>query len=130
MELSLPASNIRQLFADLLDYFAAAYRNVFDLTEGPPLHDPIAVAVLLDEKELLFERKTGDRYYIDVVTDGAHSKKPEEHGQAGRTIASLVPPTEAGGVRIPQAVDTKRLWELIDNALTVAEERVQEQTDS
>lgn len=40
-------STLRRMLHDLLTFFAHTYASVFGITAGPPLHDPLAVAVLL-----------------------------------------------------------------------------------
>lgn len=111
------AQNLRRLFHDLLTFFAGTYRDVFGLMDGPPLHDPIAVAVLLREDEVSFDDQ-GERWHIQVITDGLHSDKDEEKGRLGLTIISKA---EQGGVRIPRALQVDRFWAVIDAALTQAE---------
>ncbi|KAG8534095.1 uncharacterized protein KY384_000938 [Bacidia gigantensis] len=119
-----PPSTLRTLFHDLLTYFARTYSNVFGLKAGPPLHDPLAVAVLLSEEELTINDGEGERWHVEVVTDGVHSARSEEHGQLGRTIASSVSERGTGGIRIPRSFDKARFWDLIDDALTAAEDRL------
>lgn len=112
------AQNLRPLFHDLLTFFAGTYRDVFGLMAGPPLHDPIAVAVLLREDEIFFDDHQGERWHVEVVTDGVHSDIDEERGQVGRTVISKA---EQGGVRIPRSLQVERFWAMIDAALTQAE---------
>lgn len=85
---------------------------------GPPLHDPIAVAVLLRHDEIVFDDHQGERWHVEIVTDGLHSDNDEERGQVGRTIISKA---EQGGVRIPRSLQVERFWAMIDAALTQAE---------
>ncbi|KAI9837954.1 MAG: hypothetical protein M1819_006108 [Sarea resinae] len=40
-------STLRRLLHDLLTFFSATYADVFGLTAGPPLHDPLAVAAII-----------------------------------------------------------------------------------
>jgi len=41
-------TTLRVMLVELLTFFAKTYVEVFGITEGPPLHDPLAVAVVLD----------------------------------------------------------------------------------
>ena len=127
--LPAPASDIRPLFYELLYFFGANYYDTAGIVEGPPLHDPIAVASLLPADVLHFQDGNGERWHVEIVTDGLHSSEPKEHGPLGRTVVSPVSAGEIGGVRIPRALDTEQFWRLINDALTTAEERVQDQTD-
>lgn len=108
--------NIRKLFHEILVFFAHTYSEVFGLTDGPPLHDPIAVAVLLDSLggSRLFDNHVGERWHVRVVTDGLHSERDEERGQLGRTVITKA---EGEGVRIPRRMNVTRLWVLIEICL-------------
>lgn len=44
----LPSSPFRACVGQLLMYFAATYRDMFHFMDGPPLHDPCAVAAVID----------------------------------------------------------------------------------
>jgi len=105
--------NIRALFHEILVFFAHSYSEVFGLTGGPPLHDPIAVAVLLNGlgRWRLFDDHGSERWHVHVVTDGQHSDKGEERRQLGRTVITRA---EEGGVRIPRRMNVKLFWELVE----------------
>ena len=121
-----PSTKIGQLFHDILVFFAHTYRDVFGLVDGPPLHDPIAVAVLLEgslRSVQRFDYQGGERWQVKVVTDGMHSEVASERAQVGRTIAEKVANGE-GGVRIPRKIDTRLLWKEIEECLDRAEDAV------
>lgn len=114
---------------ELLVFFANTYHSTFGM-EGPPLHDPLAVAVILSNlnpdyeqahpKEVIkFDDRNGERFAVQVVTDGEHGSTLEVTGQLGRTIAK---PTEGQGVSIPRAVDNQAFWELVLLCLERAEQ--------
>ncbi|KAK0510209.1 hypothetical protein JMJ35_007603 [Cladonia borealis] len=113
-------SNVRHLFYQILVFFAHTYRDVFGLTKGPPLHDPLAVAILLDglSEVIQFNDNGGERWHVNVVTDGLHSDLEAEQGQVGRTMLTQA---EEGGVRIPRALDRFRFWQILDECLERAE---------
>ena len=119
--------NLRQLFHEILIFFAKTYSEVFGLVEGPPLHDPIAVAVLLDGLEgcNMFDDLGGERWHLKVVTDGEHSFKESEHRRVGMTV---VTPPEAGsgcpGVRIPRGIQLDRFWTMIESCMQRAEKAI------
>ncbi len=118
---SVAAGNLRRMFHDLLVFFAKTYSEVYGLTEGPPLHDPIAVAVLLEGvvgADMRFDDGGGERWHVDVVTDGLHSDRDEERGQVGRTVVTK---SDHGGVRIPRGVQVESFWKLIEHCLQAAE---------
>ncbi|KAF7187381.1 Uridine nucleosidase [Pseudocercospora fuligena] len=113
-------TTVRKLFFEILTFFAKAYADVFGLTEGPPTHDPLAVAAIFAPD--LFHDNGGERYQVDVVTDGDHGSS--EHvrnsaSQCGRTVATLL---KAGGkgVRIPRSLEWDALWRMLEECLARA----------
>ena len=120
---------VRQMFHDLLTYFVRTYIEVFGLTDGSPLHDPVAVAVVLfDEgsEDLAYDDQGGERFRITVKTEGEH-EKPDYHnrniGQAelGRIVVTKLARGEKG-IRIPRRLDVSRFWDVLNNCLHRAEE--------
>ena len=115
-------SKIRQMFHDLLLFFAHTYADVFGIASGPPLHDPLAVAIVLSDcqaEQLSFDDRDGEKWHVNVVTDGMHSQVAEEQGQVGRT---MIEKAAQGGVRIPRALDVSSFWKVIDQCLHAAEQ--------
>ncbi|KAI4120791.1 MAG: hypothetical protein LQ338_006765 [Usnochroma carphineum] len=111
------ASNVRKVFHDLLVFYAHTYADVFGISAGPPLHDPLAVAVVLFDigaEELAFDDRDGERFNVEIVTDGKHSDWDAERGQVGRTMI-----WESNGpkVRIPHGLDVGRFWDVIEECL-------------
>jgi uridine nucleosidase len=109
------ANKVRRMFFELLSFFAHTYSDVFGLTDGPPLHDPLAVAVLLNDLEdhgtrIEFDDNGGERFRIDIELT-----EPE----LGRTKAN---PTSAG-VRIPRSLDTQKFWQVLISCLERADKR-------
>ena len=117
---SQKSTRLRTMFYELLTFFAKTYADVFGLTAGPPLHDPVAVAILLAEVEeeetrINFDDKGGERFRVDVELTN-----PE----LGRTSAKCVPE----GVRVPRALDTTKFWRILNDCLARADEQVQSPT--
>lgn len=111
-------SPIRALFYQIITFFAKTYADVFALTNGPPLHDPIAVAAAFDS--FIFGEDTGERYKVKIVTEGSHSTDQGEVGQLGRTVVTQLP-NGSNGVRIPKSIDLGRFWDHIESAITKSE---------
>ncbi|KAM0720591.1 hypothetical protein Q7P37_004727 [Cladosporium fusiforme] len=114
-------SQVRKLFVEILTFFAQTYADVFGLVAGPPLHDPLAVAAAF--MPAIFQDNEGERFDIEVVTEGAHGSSTDAReggSQCGRTIATKL---AAGGlgVRIPRGVDQAKMWRMIDECLAEAE---------
>lgn len=110
------ATRLRTMFNELLMFFAHTYSEVFGLNEGPPLHDPLAVAVLLaDHPEsntmIRFDDNGGERWNVDVVLEGE---------QIGRTV--IVQAKDGDGVRIPRSLDLDRFWEVLESCMAKADE--------
>ncbi|KAI9817615.1 MAG: Uridine nucleosidase 1 [Thelocarpon impressellum] len=127
-------SRLRRMLHDLLTFFARTYAEVFGLTAGPPLHDPLAVAVLLSPEIGFRYAKRADsekeeRWTLRVITDGAHGPQEGTHGredalQTGRTIAMPAcggSEAEEEGVRIPRAVDVSQFWTVLEECVARAE---------
>ncbi|KAL8935342.1 MAG: hypothetical protein Q9216_005472 [Gyalolechia sp. 2 TL-2023] len=116
------ASTLRRMLYGLLDFFAHTYADEFGLSEGPPLHDPIAVAVVLFDvgaEHLAFDDGGGERFSVDVVTNGSHSGQDIERGQVGRTC---VRETKGASVRIPRGLEVGRFWDMVEECLQRADE--------
>lgn len=116
------SSDIRRMFHDLLVFFAHTYADVGGIPEGPPLHDPLAVAVVLSDvgaERLDFHYADGERFNVGVVTDGMHSDWDEVRGQVGRTtIRELNGPK----LRIPRGLNVGRFWSVIEECLQRVDE--------
>lgn len=122
-------STLRTMLVELLTFFAQTYADVFGITDGPPLHDPLAVAVVLDgvagEEIPFYDFKAGkegrrERFEVDVVTDGTH-EDAAMGAETGRTVAKLLPEGQEG-VKIPRGLDTKRFWSVLEGCLSQADE--------
>jgi len=127
---SAPPTVLRRLYHDLLVFFAATYDTVFGLSSGPPLHDPLAVAAVLSnfnpvfaslhpDKVIKFDDNGGERFSVQIVTDGLHGTDVAITGELGRSIAA---PAEVKGVAIPRGVDLDAFWNLILECLQRADD--------
>jgi uridine nucleosidase len=121
---------IRQILHALLLFFAGTYEKVFGLSTGPPLHDPLAVAVILSnlnpafaqkhpDQVIKFDDKGGERFAVSIVTDGQHGQDVSTTGQLGRSLAA---PVEGPGVAIPRGVDLEAFWNLILECVQLADD--------
>jgi uridine nucleosidase len=102
-----------------MTFFAGTYAEVFAITAGPPLHDPLAVAAATHPD--MFDDCGGERFRVDVVTEGVHSVDQTKVGELGRTKVTKLPAGE-GGCRIPRAVNLDAFWGLIESCLKKADE--------
>lgn len=121
---------------DLLTFFAHTYASVFGITAGPPLHDPLAVAVLLSHLNpsnpsptLSFtshepHQPAPELFTVTVTTVGKHSVLERESGEVGRTVARKLPPGQVG-VRIPRGVDVGAFWGVLEGCMQAAEAAVE-----
>jgi len=91
--------------ADLLEFFAGTYRTRQGFP-APPVHDPCAVAFVIDP-EVLTTRRTP----LDVELHGALT--------TGMTVADLRGPEPADcHTRVATTLDHARFWDLVIDALT------------
>ncbi|KAK6382696.1 uncharacterized protein PV06_03660 [Exophiala oligosperma] len=109
-------SQLRVMFNELLMFFAQTYAEVFGLTEGPPLHDPLAVAVLLDrhpdeDVRISFDDQGGERWDVDVILEGE---------QIGRT--TITKASSGHGVRIPRSLDADKFWHALELCMNRADQ--------
>jgi uridine nucleosidase len=122
-------SMLRTMLVELLTFFAQTYADVFGITLGPPLHDPLAVAAVLDgvagEEIPFYDFEAGkegrrERFEVKVVTDGTH-EDAASGAETGRTLAKLLPAGQEG-VKIPRGLDTKSFWSVLEDCLGRADE--------
>lgn len=121
-------SKLRIMLIELLCFFAETYATVFGLTEGPPLHDPIAVAAIFESIEYampFYDHKEGqsdchERFQVTVVTEGTHEQAMSGEKETGRTIATLLPPGEPG-VQIPRGLNVSNFWTVLEDCLEKAD---------
>ncbi|BCS17432.1 nucleoside hydrolase [Aspergillus puulaauensis] len=123
-------STLRRMLVELLYFFSKTYADVFGITDGPPLHDPIAVAAVLADIPggiPFFQwdatRSQGpqhrERFEVTVITHGRFEEA--EQKQTGRTIAKKCPIGEEG-VTIPRGLDVPKFWTAIEDCLERADE--------
>lgn len=121
-------TTLRTMLVELLMFFANTYSTVFGITEGPPLHDPLAIAIVLNgiagAEIPFYDFKTGqegrrERYFVDVVTEGSH-EEALSGSQTGRTIAKLLPEGKEG-VLIPRGLDIQHFWTVLEDSLEAAD---------
>ncbi|TVY82989.1 Uridine nucleosidase, partial [Lachnellula suecica] len=122
-------STLRRMLTELLNFFANTYAEVFGITAGPPLHDPLAVAAVFDGiagVEIPFydfeDKGTGkrERFEVKIVTEGSHDDA-QKGAETGRTLVKLLPEGEEG-VKIPRGLDVGRFWKVLEECLEKADE--------
>ncbi|KAJ2901364.1 putative uridine nucleosidase protein [Zalerion maritima] len=119
-------TKLRTMLVELLTFFAKTYTDVFGITEGPPLHDPLAVAAVLTgtEWEIPFFDSTSsggkERYDVHVNTVGTH-EEARAGAETGRTVPTLMPEGQEG-TRIPRGLDIEMFWQVIEDCLERADE--------
>ncbi|RMD44378.1 hypothetical protein DV735_g687, partial [Chaetothyriales sp. CBS 134920] len=110
-------TRLRRMFHELLTFYSKTYATCFGLVDGPPLHDPLAVAVLLHEHpssdlRIPFDCPAGERWDVRVILQGE---------QLGRTVAT--PSSDKrGGVYIPRSLDLKAFWSSLERCMARADE--------
>lgn len=105
----------RQMLYELLKFFGHTYLTKFDFKDGPPVHDPCAVAVLLPEYFPEFKDKlavTVERADIEVGLDDEH---------LGRTL--LARPNETAGVRVVLDMNVDAFWTLVLDSLDILDRK-------
>ncbi|KAK3394644.1 Inosine/uridine-preferring nucleoside hydrolase domain-containing protein [Podospora didyma] len=130
-------TTLRVMLVELLMFFAKTYSDVFGITEGPPLHDPIAVAAILtgagDQHEIPFldydpsaatgglgGQEVSERYDVTVETEGTY-EEARLGARTGQITAKLLPPG-VEGVRIPRSLDIPLFWKVLEECVSRADE--------
>jgi len=86
--------------ADLLTFFGDTYRNVFGFP-APPVHDPCAVAAVIDPD--IFQAHT---IRVEIETEGEWT--------SGRTVCDIYGVLgKEPNVRVGYALDVPRFWEML-----------------
>ena len=105
-------SKLRQMYHDLLMYFAHTYAGVFGMADGPPLHDPVAVAVLLKDhsnpEHRIDFQMNDEAWQVDIELAGR---------EIGRTRIKAI----NGGVLIPRTFDLDKFWSVLNDCMSTAE---------
>ncbi len=90
--------------ADLLVFFADTYRNVFGFS-APPVHDPCAVAAVIDATII-----HAANMYVEIETVSPQS--------AGRTICDVYGKlAQPANVRVGYGLNVERFWSLLVDVL-------------
>lgn len=101
-------TRLRQMFHELLMFFEHTYAEKFGLMDGPPLHDLLAVAVILSnlygKKLIRFDDHNGERWQVEIELAAE---------QLGRTKVTKADT----GVIIPRSLDLHQLWDIVNNCL-------------
>jgi uridine nucleosidase len=113
-------TRLRRMFNELFIFVASAYEKAWGMDDGAPLHDPLAVAILLadhpdPEYRIDFDDNDGERWHLDVVLAGL---------EEGRTVATKMEQGEPG-VLIPRKLDVDKFWKSLGSCMSVAEKRTQ-----
>ena len=121
-------TTLRTMLVELLNFFAQKYKTVFGISDGPPLHDPVAVAAALKGTEWeipFFETRSGgcarERYNVRVVTQGTLAEAMAGRAETGRTVATLMDDGQEG-VRIPRGLDVGMFWKVLEDCVKRADE--------
>ena len=97
-------SPVARLVDDLLGFFAESYREVFGF-EAPPLHDPCAVAAVIDPTLLRTKAM-----HVAIELRGEYT--------AGRTVCDVFGVTgEAPNAEVGLELDVPRFWDLLIETL-------------
>jgi purine nucleosidase/pyrimidine-specific ribonucleoside hydrolase len=97
-------TRLARICVELMTYFAGTYRTVYGMPD-PPLHDPLAVARLIDPEVVFCVRAP-----VRIETAGTFTR--------GATVVDLHHRTgEADNALVGVAVDVERFWDLVVSAI-------------
>ena len=99
------SSHYRECIAGLLDFFRESYSSHFGFSDGPPLHDPCAIAYVLCP-EMFVTRKMA----VDIET--------KSEMLAGMTVCDTLGVTRrAPNCSVAVSMDVQRFWAMMENAV-------------
>jgi len=105
--ISMMNSQFSELLVDLLLYFKQTYKDVFKF-DNPPLHDPLAVAYVIDPT--LFKTEL---MRVDIETMSPLCR--------GRTLCDIYHMSYAPkNVNVALSVNVTKFWDLLLDALALA----------
>lgn len=120
-------SSLRLMFAQILIFYNNAYVDKYGHQKGPPIHDPLALFLILpkiagENPEFTEYADSCDFHYLQrklhVATEG------EDLGRTTFVDPDLDPlRVEKGGVFVGQSVNVPFFWKHILDALELADER-------
>ncbi|AOW06601.1 Inosine/uridine-preferring nucleoside hydrolase domain-containing protein [Yarrowia lipolytica] len=90
--------NVSQMFFELMTFFKETYESEFGFKDGPPVHDPLSVAVLLNGIVTKERRVT-----VDVTVGG------EQRGMLTEQVG--------GHLTVVEEVDLNKFWALVVTCL-------------
>ncbi|KAK6356952.1 Uridine nucleosidase 1 [Orbilia javanica] len=112
-------STFRTMLYELLMFFSETYIQVFGMTEGPPLHDPVAVAALMDESfgmEFEFE-ETGVKIICNGEDMGRTVKVAEGEGVNEHEGKQVLGDGGLGvgevKVKVGKKLNVAKFWEVV-----------------
>lgn len=102
------ASPIPRMCAQLMEYLTQSYDKKFGFENGPPLHDPCAVAYVINAE--LFETQ-----YLNVEVESSSSLA------TGQTVCDIWETTgREQNVHVCKTMDVEGFWDMMLNAIVVA----------
>lgn len=101
-------SPLRKMLYELMVFFKDTYVKEQGFVEGPPIHDPLAVVVLLDEYGVENMGIKSVRLQLDTVEDGELEGKLEHK-------------LNKNGVKVIQELDIEKFWEIILRVINIAD---------
>ncbi|KAG0633270.1 Inosine/uridine-preferring nucleoside hydrolase domain-containing protein [Tuber brumale] len=120
MTTSHPTTKLRKMLHDLLTFFSKTYADVFNITAGPPLHDPLAVAATIPGNEIEWDM---EEVQVEVVCHG------EQIGQTIKTPRDQGEELGKGGakpvawVKVPRSVTVDSFWKVMMSCVEKADGR-------
>ena len=108
----------RKLFDEILKYFTETYAKAFGITEGPPMHDPVAVFAAMNPDA--FHGSEGDFYAVLVDSFTGYTVPSRRTAGCGKTVLRRLREHELG-IKIPTSFDIDIFWKQIETSLSIAD---------
>lgn len=111
-------SKLRRLFYELFQYFAKVYAENQNFSQGPPVHDPVTLFVLLDKLELEATdvlHLIYKRFDINVITN----LDSDDLGKS--VVTSEYDHLSDNGILVAYNINCNYFWDRVLHTLSIAE---------
>ncbi|CCH43694.1 Pyrimidine-specific ribonucleoside hydrolase [Wickerhamomyces ciferrii] len=108
-QLQSTSSNLRKFLYELMEFFKETYKSQQAFIEGPPIHDPLAAIVLLEEYGFVDLGIESIRYNLTAVENGELEGKLNYFN-------------DSNGVKVVTKLNIDKFWEIVLETVDIADQ--------
>ncbi|KAH3679602.1 hypothetical protein WICMUC_000834 [Wickerhamomyces mucosus] len=105
-------NEFRKLIHDLMIFFAETYKERQGFSKGPPVHDPIAVYLLLNEYNLL--KFVDQSFKYEYLNLNVSEEQNENEGQ-------ILYEKDSEGVKVVFNVNVEQFWDILLSVIDIGD---------